>query len=322
MRLRLTATALVALTAAAAIAGEHRAAATPAQELVRARGLFRGGDFAGALPLLNYLLYPTPRLSQPADLVEAHVLLGVCAYETGDRKTAKREFEEALFLQRDLTLDTLLFSAEAVEFFDDTRADLEDKEKRDADQRRLAEENERLARALQNLVVIETRPFYVNIIPFGAGQFQNGDRGKGLFFASAEAVTGAASAGIWLYLVSKYGIPGQVPPEEAATARRLQQVEIGTGAVCLGLMAWGIVDSLLHYKPSVRVAADESLLPDEVRDRARGGPPRGPEGDGSADDPPRAPPPAPAPQSRLQLSPTIIPSPGAHGAGLSLTWEF
>ena len=55
---------------------------------------------------------------------------------------------------------------------------------------------------------------YVNFIPFGAGQLQNGGRGKGFGFAIAEGVTGAASAGIWLYLVDRYP-DGRVPPEDA-----------------------------------------------------------------------------------------------------------
>jgi hypothetical protein len=290
--------AAAALAACAVVALARPADATPAQDLDEARELFRGGHFADALPLINLLLYPTPRLSQTEDLVEAYVLLGACAFETGDRKRARREFEEALSLERNLVIEPPLYSADAVEFFDDVRADLAEKEARDAEARRLAIENERLAQALENLVVIETRPFYVNFIPFGAGQFQNGDRRKGLFFATSQAVTGALSAGIWLYLVGEFGFPGRVEPERAEQALRLQQIEIGAGAVCLGLMAWGIVDSLLHYKPSVRVAADPSMLPDEIKKRK------------AAD-----------PETSLRLQPFILPDPEAPAAGLSLTWE-
>jgi hypothetical protein len=288
-----------ATLACALIAIARPAAATPAQELDAARAQFRNGEFAAAVPQLNYLLYPTPRLSQPSDLVEAHVLLAVCAFETGDRKTARREFEEALFLDRDLALDTLLFSARAVEYFEDIKQELEDREARDAEQRRLAEENERLQRVLNSMVVIETRPYYVNFLPFGAGQFQNGDRGKGLFFAASQGVTGGVSAGIWLYLVGEFGLPGKVAPDRIAFARRLQQIEIGTGTVCLGLMAWGVIDSLLNYEPSARIEADESLIPPDLR---------------KARPPPKT--------SRLELRPELLVTPSGDAApGLSLTWE-
>jgi len=277
---------VIALAAVCALGGV--ADATPGDELERARELFRAGKFADAIPTLNYLLYPDPRLSQPQDLVEAHVLLGVSAYETGDRTLAKREFEEALFLDRALTLDTLLFSKNAVEYFDSVKRDLEERERRDAEQRRLAEENERLQARLNAMVVIETHPYYINFIPFGAGQFQNGDQRKGLFFAITEGITGGVSAGIWLYLVGEYGLPGKVPPDKAESALRLQQVEIGAGAMCLGLMAWGVVDSLIHYQPSVKRAPDESLLPPEEKSKK--------------------------PSTSLLLYP--------GGGGLSLTWEY
>lgn len=247
---------LSAIVAVAVVALAAPAEATPAQELERARELFRAGKFDDALRSLNYLLYPTPRLAQADDLVEAHVLLGVSAYETGDQKTARREFEEALFLDPTIVLDKLLFSENAIEYFESIRAEIEEREARDAETRRLAEELERL----RQMVVLEKRPYYINYIPFGAGQFQNGKRGKGLFFAASQGVTGGVSAGIWLYLVGEYGLPGKVPPEDARTARRLQQIEIGAGVVCLGLMAWGIVDSLLDYEPYVRGRADKSLL--------------------------------------------------------------
>ena len=36
---------------------------------------------------------------------------------------------------------------------------------------------------------------------------------------------------------------------------------------CLGLMAWGIVDSLIHYQPRKKIDADDSLLPHPVGER-------------------------------------------------------
>src|SRR5690348_9791173 len=47
-------------------------------------------------------------------------------------------------------------------------------------------------------------PYAVNFVPFGVGQFHNGDTNKGIGFAVAEGVTGATSVGIWLYLTDHY----------------------------------------------------------------------------------------------------------------------
>jgi tetratricopeptide (TPR) repeat protein len=300
---------LTALAGAAASA-PATAAATPAEDLGRARDAFRKGDYQVAIPLLNYLLYPSPRLAQTRDLVEAHVLFAVCALETGDRLTAAREFEEALFLQADLELDgNALFSRAAIDLFAETRAAFEERARRDAERRALAEERERLRRYRESLIVYEVRPYYVNFIPFGAGQFQNGDRKKGLAFAASQAITGGVSAGIWLYLVGEYGIGGAVPADEVDRARRLQEIEVGAGIACLGLVAWGVVDSLLHYRPRVQVSGDDSLLPTDVV------PPATP---GKRPSRPTPAPPEKPPTSSLRFTP--VPLPG--GAGATLTWDF
>lgn len=278
---------------------------TPSQELDRARASFRESDFATAMPLLNYLLYPSKRLARADDIIEAHLLFGVCSYETGDPTTARREFEEALDLQIDLELDPVLYSQGAIKFFDETKAVIRERNRLADERRAIVDERDRYQQLLASLVIVEKRSYYVNFIPFGAGQFQNQQRRKGLAFAVSEGLTGATSAGLWLYLVGSYGFTGTVPRAEAASVRRLQQYEIVSGTACLALMAWGVVDSLVHYQPSAQRRPDESLLPPELR-RQR-----------PSDHPP--PPLAPtAPPTSWLLAPSPLPG----GAALSLTVEF
>lgn len=283
-----------ALIAIALVCTASVARATPGDDLDKARSEFLSGNFADAIPRLNYLLYPTPRLAEADDLVEAHVLFGACAFQTGDTHTARQEFEAALAMKPEYAIDTNRFSAGAVHFFDETKHEVEERMKRDATERALAEEKDRLRRYRESLVVYEVRPYYVNFIPFGAGQFQNGQHNKGLWFATTEVTTGAVSAGIWVYLVASYGFNGHVQPQDANFARTLQQVEIGAGGLCLGLMAWGIVDSLVHYHPRAQVEADDSLLPPDLRKA------------------PRKP-----PSSSFYITPAVIPD----GAGVVFTWE-
>src|SRR6185436_4166984 len=52
------------------------AAASPTQDLERARQSFRQHDYDSAMKLATFLLYPDEKLALPADLVEAHVILG------------------------------------------------------------------------------------------------------------------------------------------------------------------------------------------------------------------------------------------------------
>lgn len=292
--------AALAMAMLLGLAASH-ANATPASDFARARDAFKRGQYRDAIPLLKDLLYPNTRLSSRSELAEAHLLLGVCHFETDSQKEASAEFNKALRYDSELALDPLLFSEAAVKFFADEKAAYDKRAQEEAEKRKIAEENDALRRALENLRVYEKHPYYVNFIPFGAGQFQNGDSRKGMFFSISQATTGGASIGVFGYLWVKYGFNGKVPPEDASFVRLLQQVQITTGALCLGLMAWGIVDSLRNYQPSVRREADESLLPSDLLEKPkRKSPPRQPGTSG------------------LRLSPTIVP----NGAGLALSVEF
>lgn len=293
--------AIVAIAAAMAVASG--ASASPAQDLDRARQSFRQHDYDAAMKLATFLLYPDEKLALPGDLVEAHVILGASNFETGHRAEAKTEFEKALQIQPDKSLTDLLFSEGAIRLFDETKADIEARAERDAQLRKLADERERIRRYKESLVIVERRSFGVNFVPFGAGQFQNKQRVRGVLFAAGEGLTGGISVGVFLYLASKYGLNAPVPVREGPGVRRLQQVEIGTGIAFFALYAWGVVDSLLHYKPRVQIEGDDALLPS-----------------------PRDLPPdtrkKPAPKKtsvldRLHVTPMITPD----GAGLGLTWE-
>ncbi len=271
------------------------AAASPAEELNSARDAFRRRDWQAAMPILSSLLYPTPRLSSEEDIYEAHLLLGMSAFEASDRLTATREFEEAIALQLERKLGTGVFSDDAVALYEERRQAIVEKYRLDAEKRALALEREKYRRMIEAMVVVEKRDYYVNFIPFGAGQFQNQQTRKGIFFATAQGVTGAVSAGIWMYLVGSYGLSGTVPSADANDVRLLQQIEIGAGAAFLGLAAWGIVDALVNYKPSVVRKPDESLLPPDLRPTAK---------------------------STTKPTTHLVPTPYPGGAGVVMTWEF
>jgi tetratricopeptide (TPR) repeat protein len=213
----------VLLVIAAVTAAPTGASASPAQDLDQARQLFRQHDYDSAMKLATFLLYPDEKLALPADLVEAHVILGASNFETGHRAEAKTEFERALQIQPDKSLTDLLFSEGAIRLFDQTKADSEARAERDAQLRKLADERERIRKYKESLVVVERRSFGVNFIPFGAGQFQNKQRARGVMFAAGEVLTGGVSLGVFLYLAGKYGLNAQVPVIEGQGVRHLSR---------------------------------------------------------------------------------------------------
>ena len=235
--------------------------AGPSDDLEKARIAFRQKDCSSARPKVTSVLYPDSTLADPNEEFEARVMLGACMVEAGEREAAKKEFEKAIRIKPREPLDPASYSDSARRLYDDTRADIENRAKKDEEIRKLQEQREALEAYRKSLRIYRETPYSVNFLPFGFGQLQNGDTLKFALFGGGQLVTLGTSAGIWYYLVNKYGIRSdQVPTNDGPTVRRLQQVEIVAGVAFLGLYAWSVIDSLRHYESQKRVEGDEDLL--------------------------------------------------------------
>ena len=255
--------ALIAVALAASAAE-----ASPLRDLDLGTQSFRAKDYESTIRFVTPLLYPEEKLAEPEQLVTAHVLLGASAFEKGNRDEAKAEFEKALFLDPQKTLDPLLFTTGAVRLFDETREDIEARRKRDEELRKLEEEREKLRQLLETNKFYDVRPVWVNFVPFGAGQFQERRIGWGVVFLSSEALTLSASLGIYLYLTEKYpqvcspqGVCTRpVPIEDVRSANTLQVTQYAADFAFLGLVGIGIWDAYRHYTARVRIKASPDLL--------------------------------------------------------------
>jgi hypothetical protein len=296
-----TALAIVRIIAACALLlATSVAFATPRDDLKAANKAFREGQYGDARDKYNALLYPDIQLADSNDLVEAYVNLGVCRLETGDDPGAKREFEKALQIDPNRQLDPLVITnKKAIALFDDTKADIRVRAEREANAQREAKERQRIRDIKRSMIGVQGNQKLLIGIPFGVGQFQNGDRRKGAFFLGAGLVTFTTSVGIFAYLTNKYGIKSdKVPLDEGPRVRRLQQIEIGTGIAFWGLWVWGAIDAYRHFKPQTRVKLDESLLPPELRENP--------------------PPPKKKEKTSYHLVPMLTPD---GGAGIGIGWE-
>jgi tetratricopeptide (TPR) repeat protein len=289
--------ALIALVLAAGSVAQ----ATPSQELDDARSAFRNGQLTIALEKYNALLYPPPpRLASKDEIVEAYVNLGVCRVDAGDLDGARREFEKALGYDPNRQLDPLLVTnKEAIKLFDDTKAEIRNREREREAKEALAKAYAARDALLKNTVVYEPHPFYLNFLP-PIGQIQNDDNIKAVLIGSGEVVTLATSAGIWGYLVDKYGLNNSHLNVDRTTAqdiRNLQEIEVGAGVAFLILYGVGVYDAINHYQPQVKRKLDEKMLPPELRDL----------------DKPKTKPKT----TTYYLTPMITP----NGAGIGIGWE-
>jgi len=279
------------------------ATAGPMEDLEKARTAFRQKDCASAMPALKNVLYPDVRIADGDSTAEARSMLGACFVDTGDPTLAKSEFEKALQLRPRYTLDPLFYSDRARRLFDDTKVDIENRAKKDEEIRKLQQQREALEAYRKSLRVYKTTPYSVNFLPFGLNARETGSNLKFALFGAGQVITLGTSAGIWYYLVNKYGIRSdKVPNDDATTVFRLQGVEIAAGIAFFVLYGWSVVDSLRHYEPQKRVQGDDELLEKALEDPSA---------------------PKPAPKKTSIRDAKIIPVLTSEGGlGIGLGWEM
>lgn len=249
---------------------ERSPTTSPTDRLKEARDAFRQKEYDHATEKLSALLYPTEQLATTQDLVEAHLLLGASFVETGRPGEAKDEFRHVLQLEPNKTLDTLFFSASTVRVFDETKSEVDDERRKIEEERKieaLKKAQEEFFKSARNF---ETVPYYTNFLPFGLGHFWQHRYAAGAGFLGGELATFGTSAGIWLYILGKYGWNGKVASrDEAQNVQNLEYIEVGTGAVFIGMYALSIFDSLRTWKPHVEIQGDETILPPELRTKPK-----------------------------------------------------
>jgi len=255
-----------------------------ADAMARARVTFEYGDYAQASKLLSALV-EAGRFDSLQTRAEAYRLLGLSLFYQGRKGEAYKAFLEYLYIDPDAELDPFFVPPAAVSFFEQVKKEAEPRlqplraEKQaqlDAQKRAAAEEAERRKqreleaerRRLQEISPsIERRvvqhEFWVTMMPFGIGQLQNGDRKLGIFLATAQLITGAASAGSALLIeqlrdnaTGKFDDngPGATPYK---SAQRLNVVKWVGAALFYGLWVGGAIQAAINFKP-------EEQLPDRL----------------------------------------------------------
>jgi hypothetical protein len=257
-------------------------------------------------------------------VVLAHRLLAVSYYLTGEVAAAETEFVALLGYRPDARLDPLVDPPAAVAFFDRVRRQVEARlgavreREREEERRRQAEEERRRREAEEARQVafvertVVRRPYGLNFVPFGVGQFQNGQAGKGVALLVTESVLAISSIALWS--VFQYRFPGgRVTPAHEEQANWLRWSHVGTGAAFFAVALCGMIDAMVNFRR------------EEVIERELPGRPAAPRGaiPGAA---PQAPPAGPrssrwqTPGRRPRVGVSPAAGPGFLGASLGGTF--
>lgn len=313
--------ALSLLTAAALVAWPRAALADDAQELELGKNRFDAGQYEEASKRFTTMLDPAvppcdkeaPRKSGRCRLTEKDLVEQARAFAAASLVALKRvpeadaQIEKLVRANPSFTPNPALFPAEVIDRFTEVkgrlRAELEAIARKEAeaayakqvalqkakdDEKAWLTELERLAGQER---VIERNSRLIAALPFGVGQFQNGDRGLGAFFAVSEALVGSASiafAGAAIYYQGidpkgkdENGAPVDLPAVNSAirTSALLNRITFATWAA---LTIGGVLQAQIAFVPE-----RTSVVPRPV---------------------PKRPPPA--------VLPTVSLTPGSFGVGV------
>ena len=255
---------LAALTTPAAANPSHNAK----DALDQGRTAYDRGDYGRAIDTIHPLLYPSIELGTEDEVVTAHRLLALSYFFVNKQKDAEEEVTSLLALRPRYELDPIVDPPVAVRFFDDVRrrqADriraIQSREREEGErarkdeERRLAEARARAERVYVDRVV-ERHSRLIALLPFGAGQAQNGQRGKAIAFGVSEALLGSASIAAYVAIDYKFPVNTttlhrQFAPADSNSATALIALQLAAGAAFWATVGWGIIDAQLLFKREV-----------------------------------------------------------------------
>lgn len=169
------------------------------------------------------------------DRAEAWRLYGLASFFLERFVQAEQAFLEHLKLEVDGRLDPALVPPEALVFFEDVRA------------RHAAE-----LRAYRPAP--EPRRYRaLNLLP-PAGQFQNGHRAKGWIIGGLGGLALLSNLGSYVILQrwcdAGTGVCRSGGESRAGASETLRAVNVASGVVLIGVIAYGMYDGFRHFRPS------------------------------------------------------------------------
>lgn len=226
-------------------------AQTPEDRFLEAENTFRFQDYAQAEAMLTALLYPEVKLALTDQIIKAHEYLAACYFWMKNDRRMEEEFTVLLTLAPRHQLDPFYYPARLIERFEASRKRLSELHLIDPDAPEEPKKDEPPPCEGREVSVVR-RSWVPNLVPFGVGQFINGQKTKGALFLTGQVLTLGMNIGAYAAIESLRGGDGRYSRGDAVTARRLQVVQyVGLGT--FGALAiWGIVDAFMNFQAERR----------------------------------------------------------------------
>lgn len=278
--------ALTALVVLGGVGGSSACAQDGYGRFSAARSAYLAADYGGAVRRFEALVADaTLRRRSPGLLDECRKYLGASYLFVGRSEDAAKAYREVLEGDPTQELDDVIFPEAARDLFDAVRQEvLQEREvgelSREHDEQRregrfdaLQRENGQLRSFATTYVEERKNSRWVAALPFGIGQFQNGDPILGWTLLVAEGLLfmgSAATAAVnWVFMT--FDVPNLTQEQEVATEVSLRIVNnVLTGVLATVVIA-GIIDAQLRFKPILRTN-HRRPLPDDLAEEGQGDP--------------------------------------------------
>jgi hypothetical protein len=272
--------ALVTLAIAliALLAGP-RARADEASELEKVRAAYQAANFGEAEAKLRTLLDPEKgMLRDPALVKRARMYWGAVFVARKQLGEASAMFEKVLLDDPEYEPDPLSFPSEVLDAFIDTKAKNRDrlnaaaaeaakqtaakKAREEEERRRQTELFEKLKADAAAERVVDLHSRCIALLPFGVGQFQNGQRALGWIFLGTEvALAGATAVLVPIFRderASGYDEANQGRIYQAnqyfARSNAVQTADWIVAGTFAATALLGVLHAQLTYVPNIQVA--------------------------------------------------------------------
>jgi len=182
---------------------------------------------------------------------EARFFVGVALFIQNEQERAETFILDLLRADPDIEIGDGAAPAAALEFIETVRT----KHKAELDKIRLNLDESYDGSSFDIAwvkVEITRNQLWINILPFGAGSFQNGDDGWGIFFAATQASALGVSLTGAIMVEAIRGDTFTFSGDEAGTARRWQLAQLIGAGTFAALYVWSVGHGLFYYQPVIR----------------------------------------------------------------------
>lgn len=293
---------MVALWAGSAFAGEPREAPRetsgelPAEltsRIAEAEGFFQVQDYEKVVRVLDKLA-GHPRLEGQKTHIRVLEMLGASHWFLGAPDSGRLIFGQLLRESPFHRLDGFVYPAELIEFYEGRRRELVTAGIIPASPSEVESFTSR--RVLVREIEQNDAPAVVYLMPFGVGQFVNGDSGKGATLAVIQGIGAVTMIATWLGIEGlKVGDTNRISPGDEGQARLLEALWYGGAGVFVAGWGYSIADGFANRDTTPVVRERFELLDPQSR---------------SPQPPTTTGPPAPRGPS-VQLAPSFLGGPGA-----------